>query len=30
MCCTMVLLILVFFLKGSHHYKPCEHYHSPF
>jgi hypothetical protein len=27
---TMVLLTLVFFLTSSHHYKPCEHYHSPF
>ncbi len=30
MCYTMVLLNLVFFLKGSRHCKLCEHYHSPF
>jgi hypothetical protein len=29
-CYTMVLLNSVFFLRGSRHYKPCEHYHSPF
>jgi hypothetical protein len=29
-CHTMVLLNLVLFSRGSRHYKPCKHYHSPF